>query len=78
METGDAEELLRASGALVLGSVVPLDEERAATVAALTCCRCELADYDDARPRRAQVVRHRAGARCEALGLGGVAWNFNR
>jgi hypothetical protein len=47
METGDAEELLRAP-ALVMGSTVPLDEDRAEALAALTGCACELADYDDA------------------------------
>jgi hypothetical protein len=46
METGDAEELLCAS-ALVLGSSIPLDEERAEVIAALTGCSCVLADYDD-------------------------------
>ena len=46
METGDAEELFRAS-ALVLGSGTPLDEDRAETLAALTGCSC-LLDYDDA------------------------------
>ena len=46
-ETGDAEELLRAS-ALVLGSSIPLDEAHADTIAALTGTDCELVDYDDA------------------------------
>jgi hypothetical protein len=46
-EPGDAEELLRAA-ALVLGSTIPLDEAHADTIAALTSCTCDLADYDDA------------------------------
>ncbi len=44
---GDAEELLQAAGN-VLGSTVPLDPERAETIAELTGTTCELADYDDA------------------------------
>jgi hypothetical protein len=47
MKTGDAEELLRASD-LVLGTLVPLDEDRADTIAALTGCAHVLVDYDDA------------------------------
>jgi hypothetical protein len=46
-ETGDAEELLQAA-AMVLGSDVPLDEEKAEAIAALTGCTYVLADYDDA------------------------------
>jgi hypothetical protein len=57
---GDAEELLRAS-ALVVSSAVPLHEERAATIAALTGWRGELADYDDA----GRAVRRWFGVRAE-------------
>jgi xanthine dehydrogenase iron-sulfur cluster and FAD-binding subunit A len=47
LETGDAEDLLRAAG-LVLGSMVPIDPERARAVEALTGTPYEIADYDDA------------------------------
>jgi hypothetical protein len=47
LDGGDAEELLRAS-ALVLGSSIPLEGERAGTIALLTGCTCTLEDYDDA------------------------------
>jgi hypothetical protein len=47
LDGADAEELLRAA-ALVMGSSVPLDEERAGVVALLTGCTCVLEDYDDA------------------------------
>jgi hypothetical protein len=47
LEGGDAEELLRAA-ALVMGSAVPLDEEKAGIIALLTGCPCALEDYDDA------------------------------
>jgi hypothetical protein len=46
-EAGDAEELLQAA-ALVMGSDIPLDEEKAEAIAALTGCTDVLADYDDA------------------------------
>ena len=47
LDGGDAEELLRAS-ALVMGSTVPLDEEKAGVIALLTGCTCVLDDYDGA------------------------------
>ena len=47
LDGADPEELLRAA-ALVLGSAMPLEPERAEIIAAVTGCRCELADYDDA------------------------------
>jgi hypothetical protein len=47
LDGGDAEELLRAA-ALVMGSAVPLDEEKAGVIALLTGCTCVLANYDDA------------------------------
>ena len=47
METGDAEDLLEAA-AVVLGSDIPLDEEKAHMVALITGCPCMLEDYDDA------------------------------
>jgi hypothetical protein len=53
-ETGDAEELLQAA-AVVLGSDIPLDDEKAEAIAALTGCADVLADYDDA----ARAVRRR-------------------
>jgi hypothetical protein len=47
LDGGDAEELLRAS-ALVVGSTIPLDEERAEIIAVVTGCACVPVDYDDA------------------------------
>jgi hypothetical protein len=49
----------------VLGSAVPLDEERAEIIAAVTGCRCELADYDGAgrAVRRWFAVMGEPGAR---------------
>ena len=47
METGEAEDLSEAA-ALVLGSDIPLDEEKAHMVALITGCPCMLEDYDDA------------------------------
>ena len=62
--TAATPRLLRAS-ALVLGSAVPLDEERAGIIAAVTGCRCEFADYDDAgrAVRRWFAVMGEPGAR---------------
>ena len=47
LDGGAADELLRAS-ALVMGSSIPLDEERAEIIAVITGCPYVLADYDDA------------------------------
>jgi hypothetical protein len=60
IESGDAEELLRAA-ALVVGSSIALDEDRAETVAVLTGCPSVLADYDDGRPRRPPLARPDGG-----------------
>ena len=47
METGDAEDLLEAA-AVVLGSDIPLDQEKVDIIALITACPCAIEDYDDA------------------------------
>jgi hypothetical protein len=47
LDGGDPLEMLQAS-LRVLGSALPLDEEKAKVMAALTGCTTVLVDYDDA------------------------------